>query len=71
MLTNLKTIRIARGLTQDNLSSLTGISQTALSRLERGERNPRPATVRLLALVLGCDRRDLTRGPVDADQPAA
>ncbi|MDP8899711.1 MAG: helix-turn-helix domain-containing protein [Actinomycetota bacterium] len=71
---NLKAIRTARGLSQDDLAVLTGISQPALSRLERGTRNPRPATVTLLALILNVRPKTLAGSPEraeDADQPAA
>lgn len=65
MLTNLETIRRARGLSQSGLARLTGLSQPAVSSFELGTRNPRPATVKLLALVLDCQPEDLYRKPAE------
>ncbi len=67
---NLKTIRTARGLTQDDLAALTGISQPALSRLERGLLSPRNATVKLLSLVLAVEPASLADQPEDGQQAA-
>jgi predicted ATPase/DNA-binding XRE family transcriptional regulator len=47
------------GLTQEELAERAGLSQNAISLLERGERrNPYPHTVRLLANALGLDAED-------------
>lgn len=47
--------RLARGLTQRQLSAQTGIPQADISRIERGAGNPTAATLRRLADAL--DRR--------------
>ncbi|WP_237771316.1 XRE family transcriptional regulator [Kribbella sp. ALI-6-A] len=48
--------RTAAGLTQDELSTVSGISVQAISTLERGTRKyPQPATVRALANALRLD----------------
>jgi DNA-binding XRE family transcriptional regulator len=41
--------RIDRGLTQIELSELTGVSQADISRIERGAGNPTEATLQRLA----------------------
>ena len=45
--------RKARGLTQPDLSALTGIQQAEISRIERGAGNPTAATLLRLADALG------------------
>lgn len=49
---NLKEIRKHKGLNLEQTSSLTGISKSMLSQLERGEVNPTISTVYKLALGL-------------------
>ena len=52
--TRLRRLREAAGLTQEELASRAGLSATAVSVLERGERKrPYPHTVRSLADALG------------------
>ena len=53
--------RKARGLTQPDLSALTGIQQAEVSRIERGAGNPTAATLLRLADALG-QRLTLTPG---------
>jgi transcriptional regulator with XRE-family HTH domain len=45
--------RLAHGLTQAQLALRAGTTQTALSRLERGELSPTVATVERILFVLG------------------
>ena len=48
----LRTLRLASGLTQEQLAELAGLSTRGISDLERGaRRDPRAATVRKLAMV--------------------
>ncbi len=44
--------RAARGLTQRQLSELTGVRQADISRIERGAGNPTEATMQRLAHAL-------------------
>lgn len=44
-----------RGLTQGQLAVRAGTTQTAISRLERGQRSPTVETLRRLLLVMGED----------------
>jgi len=56
--------RLAHGLTQAQLALRAGTTQTALSRLERGDLSPSVATVERILFVLGetvqLDATDLT-----------
>jgi len=45
--------RQARGLTQRQLSEITGVTQADISRIERGAGNPTEATLQRLAEALG------------------
>jgi XRE family transcriptional regulator, regulator of sulfur utilization len=45
--------RQARGLTQRELSEITGVAQADISRIERGAGNPTEATLQRLAAALG------------------
>ncbi|ENY79848.1 helix-turn-helix domain-containing protein [Sphingopyxis sp. MC1] len=58
---NFKRLRIARGLTQEQASELTGVSQQYLSGLERGRRNPTVLTLHELSRPLGIDPMELLR----------
>jgi ribosome-binding protein aMBF1 (putative translation factor) len=44
--------RVARGLTQRQLSDLSGVPQADISRIERGGGNPTEATLQRLARAL-------------------
>lgn len=50
---NVKRIRAARGLTQEELAERSGFSQQYLSDLERGRRNPTIVSLWELAQALG------------------
>jgi transcriptional regulator with XRE-family HTH domain len=77
--------RAAKGITQQALSDLTGISLRSVQRIENGEVVPRAYTIRLLAEKLGIDNNIIeegltlsisaasTRGPIPPQQvlPAA
>jgi transcriptional regulator with XRE-family HTH domain len=47
--------RIERGLSQAELARRCGVSQPAIARLERGEHEPRLATLRRVAHALDAD----------------
>jgi transcriptional regulator with XRE-family HTH domain len=50
---NARKARVSRGLTQEQLSEQTGLSQQYISGLEQGRRNPTILTLHQLALALG------------------
>lgn len=54
-----RTLREAAGLTQAELAERSGVSQTWISRLERGQENPTLATLRRLAAAFGVRVTDL------------
>lgn len=55
-----RTARLARGMTQDDLAEVVDMSQRWLSDVEAGKiKRPRPEVARRLADVLGLDLADL------------
>ena len=56
---NVKRIRQAKGLTQEQFSDLSGFSQQYVSSLENGRRNPTVITLYELARSLGSQPIDL------------
>ncbi len=56
---NCARIRKERGLTQEQLSELCGLSQQYLSGLERGKRNPTIVTIYEIAMALKVTHIDL------------
>jgi transcriptional regulator with XRE-family HTH domain len=66
---NLKRLRVAAGLTQQELAGEAGVSVSGLSLIEKGlAPNPRMDTILALAGALGCDVGELT-GPAAAPGP--
>src|SRR5687768_8177442 len=59
-LRELREIRLRRGLSQADLSAMTGVAEFTISQIESGKRaNPRPSTLRKLAQGLGVEVTDL------------
>jgi transcriptional regulator with XRE-family HTH domain len=59
-LRELREIRLRRGLSQADLSAVTGVAEFTISEIESGKRaNPRPSTLRKLAQALGVEVADL------------
>ena len=58
---NVKRLRLAKGLTQEQLAELSGFSQQYISGLEQGRRNPTIVTIYELATVLGVSHMELVR----------
>lgn len=56
-------LRLAAGLTQEELARRTGSTQPAVARLEAGRSVPTLATLEKLARALGQDLHLLLRGP--------
>ena len=61
MITNLKNLRIKKGLTQARLAELTGISRINIVRYENQEINPGLDACVRIADILGCTVDDLLR----------
>ena len=51
----LKQLRLQKGLTQPQLAERLGISRSAISMYERGEREPDTATMEAIAALFGVD----------------
>lgn len=58
---NVRRIRQAKGLTQEQFSELSGFSQQYISNLEQGSRNPTVITLYELAIALGVSHVELIR----------
>lgn len=56
---NAARIRREKGMTQEQLAELSGLSQQYLSGLERGRRNPTIVTIYELANALGVSHLEL------------
>lgn len=56
---NVSRIRKEKGLTQEQLSELSGLSQQYISDLERGKRNPTIVTIYELAMAIKVRHLDL------------
>ncbi len=67
---NVRRYREAKGLTQEQLSELSGFGQNYLSDLERGRRNPTVVTVYELAQALGATPADLLTPKKDGPNPS-
>lgn len=58
---NVKRMRLARGLTQEQLAFDAKIDLTYVGGIERGRRNPSLMVMARLADAVGCDLSDLLR----------
>jgi transcriptional regulator with XRE-family HTH domain len=61
--------RLARGLSQRQLAQLTGTTQSAIARLERGGRPPRIDTLLRIAEALDCELLVELRAREESQQP--
>jgi transcriptional regulator with XRE-family HTH domain len=59
---NLRALRQAAGLTQEQLAHASGVHMTEVSRIEAGKRDPRISTLLRLARALGAPPSGLLRG---------
>ena len=58
----LREVRLDRGLSQEDLHRMTGVSRDTISRMETGDRpNPHPKTLRKLAGALGVSVADIRK----------
>ncbi len=56
----LREVRIEKGLTQEELAERSGVHRDTIQKLETGQREARPATVKKLADALGVEEKKLT-----------
>lgn len=70
---NLRRLRLANGVTQEQLAERSGFSQFYISSLELGRRNPTIVSIYELALALGVPHVELVMSdgeePGDAPSP--
>lgn len=66
----IRTARRRHGLSQAQLATRAGTTQTAISRLERGQRSPTVQTLRRLLVVMGEDLT-LTSRPLEGTHDRA
>lgn len=59
---NVERLREAKGLTQEQLGWAAGLHQTAIARIESGERQPTLGTIFKLARGLECSPAELFAG---------
>jgi transcriptional regulator with XRE-family HTH domain len=67
-MTYLRHIREQRGLSQDKLADLSGVPQNTISRIERGERTPRPNTLEKLSRVLKVEHPSWLAMPMNTSE---
>jgi transcriptional regulator with XRE-family HTH domain len=60
---NVRRLRRAKGISQEELALDAGMKRSYLSDLERGTRNPTVRALGRLAEALGCDPADLLSSP--------
>jgi transcriptional regulator with XRE-family HTH domain len=68
---NLRRLRVARKLSQENLAVDADVDTSYISRLENGLENPSLATVERLARALGATFTDMFKPPRNIDRPPA
>lgn len=59
---NVRRIRLKKGLTQEHLAEVSGLSQQYISGLESGRRNPTIVTLYIMAQALGAAPIELLSG---------
>jgi transcriptional regulator with XRE-family HTH domain len=60
---NIRRLRVARGLSQEQLAVDAGVDRTYVGRVERGVENPSVGNLEKLAGALGAELVDLFRKP--------
>lgn len=60
---NVRALRVAKELSQDQLALEAGIERAYVGYLERGDKNPTATTLAKLANALGCQIADLVKEP--------
>lgn len=68
--TNLRRLRLAAGLTQEQLAEAADVTDATISRIERGRFSPSHDLLERLAQGLGVDPSDLVRKGGGTKQPS-
>lgn len=66
---NVRLLRVAKGLSQDDLALSAGIERAYVGYLERGTKNPTATTLQKLAAALDCNVAELFNEPVQGATP--
>lgn len=67
----IKELLAEKGMTQKNLSELTGVTESAISHYIKGDRTPRCTNLVKIAKALGTTADDLLSGDREIDRKAA
>lgn len=59
---NIRTLRVLLGITQQQLADQLGVSSAAVSEWERGQNEPRSATLQKMAEMFGVSMEEVIRG---------
>jgi len=59
---SIKSVRIAKGLTQLELAKMVGVDQTAIHQWEAEKTHPRFSRLQNIAKALECEVKDLIEG---------
>jgi transcriptional regulator with XRE-family HTH domain len=65
----LRELRLANGITQEQLAELSGLSYKFIGEIERGHGNPTLVTLRQLSIGLGLEMHDFFVAPARDDHP--
>jgi transcriptional regulator with XRE-family HTH domain len=65
---NLRRLRVARGLSQDDLALMAQVERAYVGHLERGGRNPTITTLEKLSTVLEAHMSEMFREPAETDR---
>lgn len=56
---NIRRLRVAKGMSQDDLALIAGVERSYAGHLERGSKNPTIKTLEKIAVALDCDISEL------------
>lgn len=56
---NIRRLRVAKGISQDDLALIAGVERSYTGHLERGSKNPTVKTLEKIASALSCDISEL------------
>lgn len=56
---NIRRLRVAKGISQDDLALSAGVERSYAGHLERGSKNPTVKTLEKISIALGCDISEL------------
>lgn len=66
-MSRLARLRKVKGVSQDRLSKLSGVSRVTIARIETGKSSPNLKTLELLANALKVPVIDIVEGVIDVD----